>query len=144
MPLAEAELRVLELRCPACAEHIEADLANHPGIERAAVEYSRDLARVSYDPEQIDKDRIRALIAERGYRCAMDGARAREPRTAAQLGHDAQLAPICCGTKHDRMQYELGIELRPEWSALLMSLSSIIVATNAVLLRRVEGQLAGG
>jgi len=31
--------------------------------------------------------------------------------------------------------------LRPEWSALLMSLSSIIVATNAVLLKRVEGEL---
>jgi Cu2+-exporting ATPase len=35
----------------------------------------------------------------------------------------------------------VGIELRPEWAALLMSLSSIIVATNAVLLRRVEGSL---
>src|SRR5690242_2169687 len=35
-----------------------------------------------------------------------------------------------------------GIMLRPEWSALLMSLSSIIVATNAVLLKRVEGRLA--
>jgi P-type Cu2+ transporter len=34
-----------------------------------------------------------------------------------------------------------GIELRPEWSALLMSLSSIIVATNAVLLKRVERDL---
>jgi Cu2+-exporting ATPase len=34
-----------------------------------------------------------------------------------------------------------GIELRPEWSALLMSASSIIVATNAVLLKRVEGDL---
>jgi Cu2+-exporting ATPase len=34
-----------------------------------------------------------------------------------------------------------GIELRPEWSALLMSLSSIIVATNAVLLKRVEREL---
>ena len=34
-----------------------------------------------------------------------------------------------------------GIELRPEWSALLMSVSSIIVATNAVLLRRVEQEL---
>jgi hypothetical protein len=28
-----------------------------------------------------------------------------------------------------------GIELRPEWSALLMSFSSIVVATNAVLLK---------
>lgn len=35
-----------------------------------------------------------------------------------------------------------GIELRPEWSALLMSLSSIIVATNAVLLKRAEHELA--
>jgi P-type Cu2+ transporter len=34
-----------------------------------------------------------------------------------------------------------GIMLAPEWSALLMSLSSIIVATNAVLLKRVEGEL---
>jgi Cu2+-exporting ATPase len=34
-----------------------------------------------------------------------------------------------------------GIELRPEWAALLMSASSIIVATNAVLLKRVEREL---
>jgi Cu2+-exporting ATPase len=34
-----------------------------------------------------------------------------------------------------------GIELRPEWSALLMSLSSIIVALNAVLLKRSESEL---
>ncbi|MDO8213301.1 heavy metal translocating P-type ATPase [Conexibacter sp. CPCC 206217] len=34
-----------------------------------------------------------------------------------------------------------GIELRPEWSALLMSASSIVVATNAVLLKRVEAEL---
>jgi cation transport ATPase len=31
--------------------------------------------------------------------------------------------------------------LRPEWAALLMSVSSIIVAANAVLLRRVESGL---
>ena len=34
-----------------------------------------------------------------------------------------------------------GIMLRPEWSALLMSVSSIIVAVNAVLLKRVEADL---
>ena len=34
-----------------------------------------------------------------------------------------------------------GIMLRPEFSALLMSVSSIIVATNAVLLKRVESSL---
>jgi len=34
-----------------------------------------------------------------------------------------------------------GISLRPEMSALLMSVSSIIVATNAVLLKRIESKL---
>ena len=34
-----------------------------------------------------------------------------------------------------------GVMLRPEWSALLMSVSSIIVAVNAVLLKGVEGEL---
>ena len=34
-----------------------------------------------------------------------------------------------------------GIMLRPEFAALLMSISSIIVATNAVLLKRVESKL---
>jgi P-type Cu2+ transporter len=46
--------------------------------------------------------------------------------------------PIAAGALYRSM----GIELRPEWAALLMSLSSIIVATNAVLLRRVERRLA--
>jgi Cu2+-exporting ATPase len=45
--------------------------------------------------------------------------------------------PIAAGILYPRF----GIMLRPEWSALLMSLSSIIVAINAVLLRRVEGEL---
>ncbi len=107
--MATAELDVLELRCPACAGHIEADLHDAPGISRAEVDYSRDRAIVDYDPKRIDEAGIRTLIAARGYRCAMggDGAAATVRRSAGQLGHDAQLAPICCGTKHDRMQYEL-------------------------------------
>jgi len=107
--MATAELRVLNLRCAACAEHIAADLHATSGISEADVDYSRDLAKVAYDPGQIDEERIRELIAERGYRCAMNGEGAVAParRSADQLGHDAQLAPICCGTKHDRMQYEL-------------------------------------
>jgi P-type Cu2+ transporter len=40
-----------------------------------------------------------------------------------------------------RVYPRFGLMLQPEWSALLMSLSSIIVATNAVLLKRVEGEL---
>jgi P-type Cu2+ transporter len=108
--MTEVELQVLDLRCPACAEHIERDLLRADGIERAEVDYAADRARVSYDEAKIHAARIRDLIAARGYSCAMDGAEpelAEGRRSAAQLGHDGQLAPICCGTKHDRMQYEL-------------------------------------
>lgn len=45
--------------------------------------------------------------------------------------------PVAAGVLFPRF----GIMLRPEWSALLMSLSSIIVATNAVLLKRVDHEL---
>jgi P-type Cu2+ transporter len=47
--------------------------------------------------------------------------------------------PVAAGVLYP----SLGIELRPEWAALLMSVSSIIVAVNAVLLRGVERELSG-
>src|SRR5215211_4661276 len=106
--MSVAELEILDLRCATCAEHIERELCAQPGAAAADVDYGRDRARVEYDPEQLDEERIRALIAERGYRCAMgEGAAVPPGRTTAQLAHETQLAPICCGTKHDRMQYEL-------------------------------------
>jgi P-type Cu2+ transporter len=108
--MTETELTVLDLRCAACADHIEHDLLGADGVERAEVDYAADRARVTYDEARIDEARIQELIRERGYRCAMDGAEAvpaERRRSAAQLGHATQLAPICCGTKHDRMQYEL-------------------------------------
>jgi P-type Cu2+ transporter len=108
--LTVVELKVLGLRCGCCADHIASLLRSEPGIARADVDFRRDLARVDYDETAVDERRIRELIAERGYACApADETHAAEPTrpTAAQLGHDAQLAPICCGTKHDRMQYEL-------------------------------------
>jgi Cu2+-exporting ATPase len=45
--------------------------------------------------------------------------------------------PVAAGVLYPNF----GITLRPEFSALLMSISSIIVATNAVLLKRVEKDL---
>jgi Cu2+-exporting ATPase len=45
--------------------------------------------------------------------------------------------PVAAGVLYP----SFGIQLRPEWSALLMSLSSIVVAANAVLLKRVERDL---
>jgi P-type Cu2+ transporter len=108
--MAVAELAILDLRCSCCATHIEGVLRSEQAIARADVNFPKDVVCVEYDDAAIDEARIRDLISERGYRClAQSEAEPAVPvrRTAAQLGHDAQLAPICCGTKHDRMQYEL-------------------------------------
>ena len=56
---------------------------------------------------------------------------------AAQYLYNLLAIPVAAGILYPRF----GITLRPEVSALLMSLSSIIVATNAVLLKRVEKDL---
>ena len=45
--------------------------------------------------------------------------------------------PIAAGVLYPSLR----LELRPEWAALLMALSSIVVATNAVLLKRAERDL---
>ncbi len=68
-------------------------------------------------------------------------SRATERKMKQNLGwasiYNLLAIPIAAGVLYPAY----GIELRPEWAALLMSASSIIVATNAVLLRRVERDL---
>jgi Cu2+-exporting ATPase len=46
--------------------------------------------------------------------------------------------PIAAGVLYP----SLGLELPPQWAALLMSVSSIVVATNAVLLKRAESAIS--
>ncbi len=68
-------------------------------------------------------------------------SRATERKMKQNLGwasiYNLLAIPIAAGVLYP----SYGIELRPEWAALLMSVSSIIVATNAVLLKRVERDL---
>jgi len=72
---------------------------------------------------------------------AMQLSRATVRKMKQNLGwasvYNVMAIPIAAGVLFP----SAGIELRPEWSALLMSVSSIIVATNAVLLKRVEREL---
>jgi Cu2+-exporting ATPase len=74
---------------------------------------------------------------------AMQLSRATVRKMKQNLGwasvYNVMAIPIAAGVLFP----SAGIELRPEWSALLMSVSSIIVATNAVLLKRVERELPG-
>ncbi|HEX3316457.1 MAG TPA: copper-translocating P-type ATPase [Solirubrobacteraceae bacterium] len=65
-------------------------------------------------------------------------SRATERKMKQNLGwasvYNVLAIPIAAGALYPA----LGLELQPQWAALLMSVSSIVVATNAVLLRRVD------
>jgi P-type Cu2+ transporter len=69
-------------------------------------------------------------------------SRATERKMKQNLGwasiYNVLAIPIAAGVLYP----SLGLELQPQWAALLMSVSSIIVATNAVLLKRAERELA--
>jgi P-type Cu2+ transporter len=71
-------------------------------------------------------------------------SRATERKMKQNLGwasvYNVLAIPIAAGALYP----SLGLELQPQWAALLMSVSSIIVATNAVLLKGAERQLPAG
>jgi P-type Cu2+ transporter len=68
-------------------------------------------------------------------------SRATERKMKQNLGwasvYNVLAIPIAAGALYP----SLGLELQPQWAALLMSISSIIVATNAVSLKRAEHEL---
>jgi P-type Cu2+ transporter len=94
---------VEDLRCTCCAEDVLEAVRELDGVRSAALDYQRAELRVDYDPAAVESEAVRAAVRARGYRCAGD------PGTSStgQLAHTAQLASITCGTKCDRMQYEL-------------------------------------
>ena len=95
---------VSDLYCPCCADELESALEANPHIVDARVDYLADEIEVSYDPTALDEAAIEELIDASG-RCTCGPAGARGNTT--HMHHQAQMAPITMGTKHDRMQYEL-------------------------------------
>ena len=77
------------------------------------------------------------LDIPRALRLSRETVRKMKQNLAWASVYNVMAIPVAAGVLYP----SLGIELRPEWSALLMSLSSIIVAANAVLLKRAEGRL---
>jgi Cu2+-exporting ATPase len=94
---------VEDLRCTCCADDVLDAVRALEGVHSASLDYRRGELRVDYDPGLADEEAVRDSVRGRGYRCEGDPQGA----TTGRLAHAAQLAPITCGTKHDRMQYEL-------------------------------------
>ena len=96
-------LEVEDLRCLSCAERVLDAVRGEPGVSAARLDYRSGELRVEFHPGATSEERIREALHGCGYRCTD------EPGSAStdQLAHTAQMAPITCGTKCDRMQYEL-------------------------------------
>ena len=98
-----ATILVKNLQCPCCVEDVLAGVRALSGVRSAELDYQRAELRVDYDSVLIGEEAIREAVRQCGYRCDGDPA----GPTTGELAHIAQLAPITCGTKCDRMQYEL-------------------------------------
>ena len=99
---ARAVVVVADLRCICCADDVREAVRALPGVHAATVDHRGEL-HVEYDPAHVDDRAIRGAVREHGYRCDGDSG----ARTIGELAHAVQVAPITCGTRHDRMQYEL-------------------------------------
>jgi Cu2+-exporting ATPase len=99
----KATILVEDLHCPCCVEDVLAAVRTLAGVRSAELDYQRAQLEVDYDTAAIDEEAVREAVRHCGYRSEGDPG----GPTAGELAHTAQLAPITCGTKCDRMQYEL-------------------------------------
>jgi copper-(or silver)-translocating P-type ATPase len=98
-------LPVSNLYCVCCAEELERELKANPHIVGARVDFVGDSVEVRYHAGMLEEADVRALINDSG-RCTCEGAKPAAAATSL-MHHQAQMAPITMGTKHDRMQYEM-------------------------------------
>ena len=98
-----ATVVVRDLHCTCCADDMLEGVRAVEGVRSAELDYQRAELRVDYDSALTDEEAVRQAVRERGYRCDGDPG----GTSTGQLAHAAQLAPITCGTRCDRLQYEL-------------------------------------
>ena len=65
---ARIDLRVEGMDCASCAAHIEEAVCTLPGVEAVRVLVSAERASVTFDPERVTTEEIKAAIGGAGYR----------------------------------------------------------------------------
>src|SRR5919106_1502903 len=101
--ISTASFRVEDVQCTRCADDVLDAVRALQGVRSASLDYQRGELRVDYNSQLTDQEAVREAVRERGY--PTDGELV--GTSTGQLAHTAQHAPITCGTKCDRMQYEL-------------------------------------
>jgi copper chaperone len=60
--------RIEGMSCDACASTIKSLVEKEPGVRMASVSFSERLARVLYDPQSVQEDRLVDAIQKPGFR----------------------------------------------------------------------------
>ncbi|MFQ5819276.1 MAG: heavy metal translocating P-type ATPase [Candidatus Heimdallarchaeota archaeon] len=102
---------------------VQADVGIAIGAGTDVAVESADIVLVKNDPRDVSK-----LI-----KLSKKTMRKMQENLVWATGYNAAAIPLAAG-----VLLPFGIQLRPEWAALIMATSSIIVVSNALLLKRVE------
>jgi copper chaperone CopZ len=65
-----ATFTIEAMHCDGCASTIKTLLDRQPGVQMATVSFAERQARILYDPNAIDEDRLVAAIEKPGFRVA--------------------------------------------------------------------------
>ncbi len=68
MAITEEVLKVEGMSCNHCRAAVERALKNLPGVSSAAVDLSAGSVRVTYDPGEVNREKIARAIDQAGYR----------------------------------------------------------------------------
>ena len=63
-----ATFKIEGMNCDRCANTIKTLVEKQPGVQMATVSFDEGQARVLYDPQAIDDDRLVAVIQEPGFK----------------------------------------------------------------------------
>ena len=66
--MKNATLKIEGMHCNGCAQTIKSLMEKEPGVRMADVSYKNGEARVFYDPQAVNEDRLAELVEKPGYR----------------------------------------------------------------------------
>ncbi len=68
--MARVEIPVQGMSCEGCERKVQAALGQLEGVSGAEADHGAGRVRVSFDPDRVDEQRLRAQIEEIGYQPA--------------------------------------------------------------------------
>ncbi len=71
--MSRIEIPVGGMRCEGCERTVQATLMQVEGVRDAKADHRAGRVRVSFDPEQVDEQRVRAQIERAGYEPVAEG-----------------------------------------------------------------------